>query len=212
MHRKKCLLPNIGIKAMLSVLAGTLLFTGCSRLAEYGKSNSNSNSNSNSQAQQAATPALRDEPGTPSSTAPTGASAIPTGPALATSEGDKPGIRVEVAELKRTSGNTVNLKFAMINESDSDMGFGYDYGEGSTGAGDYGTVGGVHLIDAEGKKKYFVVRDTEGACACSRGLTTIKPKTRANLWAKFPAPPDDVQKITVVIPHFTPMDDVPVSR
>jgi hypothetical protein len=207
MHRKKCLLPNIGIvKAMLSVLAGTLLFTGCSKLAEYGKSNSNSNT----PPQQAATPALSDQPDTSSSTAPTGAPAIPAGPALATSDGDKPGIRVEVVELKRTSGNTANLKFAMINDSDKDMEFSYEFGEGSTS--DYGTVAGTHLIDAEGKKKYFVVRDTEGACACSRGLKSIKPKTRTNLWAKFPAPPDDVQKITVVIPHFTPMDDVPISR
>lgn len=90
------------------------------------------------------------------------------------------------------------------------MGFGYDFGEGSTS--DMGSVAGAHLIDAEGKKKYFVVRDTEGACACSRGLSSIKPKTRTNLWAKFPAPPDEVQQITVVIPHFTPMDDVPISR
>lgn len=211
MHHKKCLLPNMGIvKAMLSVLAGTLLFTGCSRLAEYGKSNSNSNSNSNTQPQQAATPAPG-QIGVATAPAPsTGAPPVSAGPAIATSDGDKPGIRVEVVELKRTSGNTVNLKFAMINDSDKDMGFSYDYGEGSTS--DFGTVGGVHLIDAEGKKKYFVVRDTEGACACSRGLKDIKPKTRANLWAKFPAPPDDVQKITVVIPHFIPMDDVPISR
>ena len=68
------------------------------------------------------------------------------------------------------------------------------------------------MIDAVGKKKYFVVRDTEGACLCSRDLSDIKPRNRANLFAKFPAPPEDVQKITVVIPHFIPMDDVPISR
>lgn len=98
----------------------------------------------------------------------------------------------------------------MINDSDQDMDFGYDFGEGSTS--DISTVAGAHLIDAVGKKKYFVVRDSENACVCSRGLKSIKPKTRANLFAKFPAPPEDVQKITVVVPHFTPMDDVPISR
>jgi hypothetical protein len=30
--------------------------------------------------------------------------------------------------------------------------------------------------------------------------------------AKFPAPPDDVQKIGAAIPHFLPLDDVPLSR
>ena len=192
---------HTGVRIILLVAA--LLVTGCSKL---GGTNT---SNTNAPASQASTPASE---GGRAGSVPTGAEPAPVsaGPALATSDGDKPGIRVEVVELKRTSGNTVNLKFAMINDSDKDMGFGYDFGEGSTS--DIGTVAGAHLIDAEGKKKYFVVRDTEGACACSRGLSSIKPKTRANLWAKFPAPPDEVQKITVVIPHFTPMDDVPISR
>lgn len=179
----------------------TLLSAGCGKLMEY------SNSNTNTQPQRSATPAISDRANTSSSPA---SPAAPAGPVLATTDGEKPGIRVEVTELKRTSGDTVNLKFAMINDSDKDMGFGYDFGEGSTS--DIGTIAGVHLIDAAGKKKYFVVRDSEGACLCSRGLADIKPKTRANLFAKFPAPPGDVQKITVVIPHFTPMDDVPISQ
>ena len=40
----------------------------------------------------------------------------------------------------------------------------------------------------------------------------LKPGERVNLWSKFPAPPEDVQKISVVVPHFGPMDDVPISR
>ncbi len=205
MHKQDCLMrKNCNVKAALSVLAATLLFTSCSKLAEYGKTNTNT------QPAEGATPAPGQASVATTPALPTGAPPVSAGPAIATTDGDKPGIRVEVVELKRTSGDTVNLKFAMINDSDKDMGFSYDFGEGSTS--DIGTVAGTHLVDAEGKKKYFVVRDTEGACLCSRGLSSIKPKTRANLWAKFPAPPDDVQKITVVIPHFTPMDDVPISR
>jgi len=190
-------------RVRIILVVAALSLAGCSKLAE------DKTSNTSAPASQASTPAGA---GGQAGSVPKGTDPAPVsaGPALATSEGDKPGIRVEVVELKRTSGNTVNLKFAMINESDQDMGFGYDFGEGSTS--DMGSVAGAHLIDAEGKKKYFVVRDTEGACACSRGLSSIKPKTRTNLWAKFPAPPDDVQQITVVIPHFTPMDDVPISR
>ena len=188
---------------VLNGIAVALLLSGCGKLMEYGSSNNNSNTN----ARQAASPAVADKANTAASPA---EQSVPAGPVLASTDGDKPGIRVEVVELKRTSGDTLNLKFAMINDSDHDMDFGYDFGDGSTS--DISTVGGAHLIDAAGKKKYFVVRDTENACLCSRGLKWIKTKTRANLFAKFPAPPDDVQKITVVIPHFTPMDDVPISR
>lgn len=201
MYQKKNLFRHIVI--LTGALAVSLSLTACGKLMEYG----NSNSNSNAQPQKAASPAVAANANTTGSSA---APAVPAGPVLASTDGDKPGIRVEVVELKRTSGDTVNLKFTMINDSDKDMSFGYDFGEGSTS--DISTVAGAHLIDAAGKKKYFVVRDTEGACLCSRGLDSIKPKTRVNLFAKFPAPPDDVQKITVEIPHFTPMDDVPISR
>ena len=201
MHQKRNLIRHIFI--LNGVFASALLLTACGKLMEYGSSNSNSNA----QPQKAASPAVADKANAPNSSA---AQPLPAGPVLASTDGDRPGIRVEVVELKRASGDTVNLKFTMINDSDKDMSFGYDFGEGSTS--DINTVAGAHLIDAAGKKKYFVLRDTENACLCSRGLDAIKQKSRANLYAKFPAPPDDVQKITVVIPHFTPMDDVPISR
>ena len=130
--------------------------------------------------------------------------------ALATSDGAKPGSRVEVQELKRVSGGTVMLRFTMINDADTSLNVGYDFGAGSTG--DVSTVAGVHLIEPVGKKKYLVVRDTENKCDCSRGVRDVAAKSRANLWARFPAPPDNVEKITVIVPHFSPMDDVPISR
>ena len=108
------------------------------------------------------------------------------------------------------SGGTLMLKFALINDADKTLNVGYDFGSGSTT--DFGTVGGVHLIEAVGKKKYLVVRDSNNACDCSRGVKDIAAKTRVNLWARFPAPPDNVEKITVVVPHFSPLDDVPISR
>ncbi len=207
MHKQDCLMrKNCNVKAALSVLAATLLFTSCSKLAEYGKTNTNTQPAEGAtpapgQARVATTPAL-----------PTGAPPVSAGPAIATADGDMPGIRVEVQELKRNSGGTVTLKFAMINDSDKDLSFGYSFGDPDYSIKDYGGIGGVHLIDAVGKKKYFVARDTDTACLCSRSVPTIDAKSRANLWAKFPAPPEDVQKITVVIPHFTPMDDVSISR
>ncbi|MGZ8522070.1 MAG: hypothetical protein ACXWX7_18190, partial [Candidatus Binatia bacterium] len=134
----------------------------------------------------------------------------PAKAALATSDGETPGARVEVQELKRVSGGTVMLRFTMINDADKTLNVGYDFGAGSTS--DIGTVAGVHLIEPVGKKKYLVVRDSESKCDCSRGVKDIAAKSRVNLWARFPAPPDNVEKIGVVIPHFSPMDDVPLSR
>lgn len=120
-----------------------------------------------------------------------------------------PGLRADVIELKRTSGETLTLRFTLVNESKQiinvadiadllDLGGGYP-------------VGGVHLIDPVGRKKYFVVRDSENRCVCSE-FAALQAGQRANHWAKFPAPPDDVQRISIVLPTFSPMDDVPIGR
>ena len=146
----------------------------------------------------------------PAPVAPPAPQAAPAKPALASADGTKPGSRVEIQEFRRVSGGTLMLRFSLINDADQTLSVGYDFGSGSTS--DIGTVGGVHLIEPVGKKKYLIVRDSDNKCDCSRGVRDIAAKTRANLWARFPAPPDNVEKITVVVPHFSPMDDVPISR
>jgi hypothetical protein len=128
--------------------------------------------------------------------------------AIASADGEKSGVRLDVTELKRGSGGTVNLKFVIVNDSAERFGFGYDFVEKGS---DYGDIGGVHLLDPEGKKKYFVARDTEGNCVCSRNLKDLEKGSSINLWAKFPAPPPEVKKISVVVPHFSPLDDLPIS-
>ena len=102
----------------------------------------------------------------------------------------------------------MNLKFTLINDSTESLGFGYGFVEKNKG---YGDIGGVHLIDQSAKKKYFVARDSEGNCVCSREQKDLPPGEKRNLWAKFPAPPPDVKTISIVIPRFSPLDDVPVS-
>ena len=131
---------------------------------------------------------------------------------IATSDGEDEGARVEVQELKRSSGGTVTLKFAMINDStNNELSLRYRFGENNSDA-DFGSVAGTTLVDPVSRKKYLVVRDTEGHCMCSAGVPNMRPKSRVNFWAKFPAPPADVKKVSVIIPHVIPMDDVPISE
>lgn len=132
----------------------------------------------------------------------------PSANALPSTQGEFPGLTLTIQELKRSS-NALTLKFALINQSNNSFGFGYSFGEGDK---EFGNVGGIHLIDAANKKKYFVVRDADGSCVCSRNIANINVGSQSVLWAKFPAPPDDVQKITVEIPHFPPFEDVPITR
>ena len=66
-------------------------------------------------------------------------------------------------------------------------------------------------------KKYFVLRDTEKAplaVASNMGgdVTPSVPKGGTFLWwAKYPAPPAEVKKITYITPLGAPFENVPIS-
>lgn len=148
-------------------------------------------------AQETATPATATTPAQPA--------------ALASTDGELPGLRAEVTELKR-GGSVVTLKFTLINDSSEAFSFSYDMGDPAMSTIDFGAIGGVHLIDNEGKKKYQVIRDANKKCVCSGGLKDLQPQSRMTLWARFPAPPADVESVSIMIPHFIPMDGVPFSQ
>ena len=190
----------LGRKRFASMpLAIVLAITGCSTkgAAPVGSSSS------------APVPSSSTAPQTPpAAAAPASSAAV-----IATADGETDGIKAEILDLKRDSGGTVTLKFTLVNNSKQDVGFGYGFGDDANfHITDFDSIGGVNLVDTVNKKKYMVARDSENHCLCSRGLSGVGPGTRKNLYAQFPAPPDDVQKINVVIPHFLPANDVPVSR
>ena len=190
----------LGRKRFASMpLAIVLAITGCSTkgAAPVGSSSS------------APVPSSSTAPQTPpAAAAPASSAAV-----IATADGETDGIKAEILDLKRDSGGTVTLKFTLVNNSKQDVGFGYGFGDDANfHITDFDSIGGVNLVDTVNKKKYMVARDSENHCLCSRGLSGVGPGTRKNLYAQFPAPPDDVQKINVVVPHFLPANDVPVSR
>ncbi|PHQ49543.1 hypothetical protein BLA24_26300 [Streptomyces cinnamoneus] len=62
------------------------------------------------------------------------------------------------------------------------------------------SVSGASLIDAAGKKRYLVLRDTDGECLCTTGLVNIRPGESRALFAQFPAPPDGVRDVDFQLP------------
>ncbi len=122
---------------------------------------------------------------------------------IATLDGEASGVRIEITELSRTSGDTLTMKFRLLNDTGEDFGF-YSL------MGSY-EVSALHLIDAAGKKKYLVITDSDGKCLCSTALDKVENGKALNLWARFPAPPIEVTEVSVVMPHFIPTD-APISQ
>ena len=130
-----------------------------------------------------------------------------TGP-VATTDGEQPGMRIDVTELKRGSGDTVSLRLTLINESTED----YALAGNLRLHGDGYNISGIYLLDPANRKKYHVIMGADGQCVCSSGVPSrLEAGKTINLWAKFPAPPADVAEVGLVVPHFIPMDGVPIA-
>ncbi|MEV0119836.1 hypothetical protein AB0H77_42400 [Streptomyces sp. NPDC050844] len=67
------------------------------------------------------------------------------------------------------------------------------------------SMAGAALVDQEGKKKYLVLRDTEGRCLCTKfdggGVDTGQT---AEWYAQFPAPPEGTSKVDFQVGAMPP--------
>jgi len=84
----------------------------------------------------------------------------------------------------------------------------------------------VYFISETEKKKYHVLKDSQdyfvGAPVARSKLGTetgfdvkpleISPGGRTIVWFKFPAPPENVTVVNLVVPDIMPFDKLPVSR
>jgi hypothetical protein len=106
--------------------------------------------------------------------------------------------KVDITDLKREDAGMLMLRFSLTNISGADMDLSLSYGQ-------------VSLVDAVNRKKYLVVRDTAYNCLCSLSWGKLRTGETAKMWAKFPAPPESVRKVSLILPGFEPFD-VPINR
>ncbi|MER8094521.1 hypothetical protein [Streptomyces goshikiensis] len=64
------------------------------------------------------------------------------------------------------------------------------------------SVAGATLTDKAGKKRYYVLRDTEGRCLCTIGITKISAGETIPFFAQFPAPPAATTEVDFNLPTF----------
>jgi hypothetical protein len=109
-------------------------------------------------------------------------------------------IRIEVEELKRTGDGTVMLKMALINDSLRDLPFDF-----------LGAATDRHLVDLVNRRQYGVgMKDMVNTLSSAFG--GAKAKSRSELWAIYGAPPAGVTKLSLMLPNFYPIDDIPLGN
>ncbi|MEU0041982.1 hypothetical protein AB0K81_13045 [Streptomyces werraensis] len=65
------------------------------------------------------------------------------------------------------------------------------------------SLGGATLVDSKGKKRYYVLRDTDGRPLTTSGLSTIKAGESVAVFMQFPAPPPETTEVTFQLPTFS---------
>ncbi|MFD9079404.1 hypothetical protein [Streptomyces erythrochromogenes] len=64
------------------------------------------------------------------------------------------------------------------------------------------SVAGATLVDKAGKKRYYVLRDTESRCLCTTGVSSVDAGQVIPFFAQFPAPPSTTSEVEFSLPTF----------
>jgi hypothetical protein len=125
-----------------------------------------------------------------------------TSKVIATSEGPQ-GLTLEINSVRRESGGFVTVNGQIKNSTDKayyDISAWRGTEQELTKSGL--SVGGATLVDDQGKKRYYVLRDTEGRCLCTAGFDKVEANRALTVFMQFPAPPDDVIEVDFSLPTF----------
>jgi hypothetical protein len=72
------------------------------------------------------------------------------------------------------------------------------------------SLAGITLLDKTEKKRYYVLRDTEGYPLTTTGVTTVKAGETISVFAQFPAPPANITQVDIQIPQM-PVATIEIS-
>ncbi|MFC7894997.1 hypothetical protein [Streptomyces sp. NPDC057381] len=64
------------------------------------------------------------------------------------------------------------------------------------------SLGGATLVDSAGKKRYYVLRDTDGRPLTTSDLGSMKPGESVPVFMQFPSPPTSTNEVVFQLPTF----------
>ncbi|MEU2727614.1 hypothetical protein ACIQKE_16040 [Streptomyces griseoviridis] len=112
---------------------------------------------------------------------------------ISSAKRDAGGFITVSGELKNDGGNTVTLPAALSGNETEIIRNGR-------------SLGGATLVDSQGKKRYYVLRDTDGRPLTTTGITSVKSGDAVPVFMQFPAPPSGTDDVSFQLPMFAPAD------
>jgi outer membrane protein OmpA-like peptidoglycan-associated protein len=127
---------------------------------------------------------------------------------VATAEMESGGMTLEVVDVRRAPGGMLNVLFRYRNGGSATFSFPNIQNQ----------VPKAYVLDPKSRTKYTVARDKSGeplssstVKLASQGGVDLAPGQLLNAWAKFPAPPETVQKVSVTVDGAPPFDSIEIA-
>ncbi|MGW7576415.1 hypothetical protein [Streptomyces sp. NPDC054765] len=113
------------------------------------------------------------------------------------------GVVVTLHSVIRDSGGFVTVNGTVSNHGTRAFN-AIDWRSNETELRSRSSISGATLVDKAGKKRYLVLRDTNGECLCTTGLSGLMPGASRPIFAQFPAPPAKVTQVDFQLPTMPP--------
>ncbi|MBB5495724.1 OmpA family protein [Nocardiopsis metallicus] len=116
-------------------------------------------------------------------------------------------LKIDIHALERVDKDFLRLSIGVTNNSDST--FNLRYGLARIGAPL--TASEVTLVDGVKQQRYLSYKLRDGSCFCNALDGPLASGSSETLWVIYPAPPENLDTMTVVTPLTAPMMDIPIS-
>jgi hypothetical protein len=116
-------------------------------------------------------------------------------------------VRLELLSVERSGASVVTAHMRLV-ASGRVVDTTYYHEDGQ----DDNDFSGARMVDEVHAKQYLPLRDETGECLCTRNLDRLTYVDGAmDVSVKFPAPPPDVDRVSVQVPTFASFDAVALS-
>lgn len=113
------------------------------------------------------------------------------------------GLLLRITSAVRDSGGFVTVSGALKNDSGAEAVIPSALSGNETEIMNNGlSLGGATLVDSKSKKRYYVLRDTEGRPLTTTGFSTLKAGESIDVFLQFPSPPTSSTDVTFQLPLF----------
>jgi hypothetical protein len=117
------------------------------------------------------------------------------------------GLLLQIAAATRDAGGFITVNGELKNDGDDTLTIPAQLSGNETEIIRNGrSLGGATLVDSKGKKRYYVLRDTDGRPLTTTGISSIKSGETIPVFLQFPAPPTDTSDVSFQLPMFAPAD------